>query len=149
MHPMKKLSISLIGGLAGAVALNIVHQAAKQVLPKTPQVDLIGEEVLSKGLLKAGIEPPEGQRLFASTMAADIMSNAAYYALIGMGKKKNLLYYGAAFGLIAGIGALALTKPMGLDDRPVNRSLATKVMTVGWYTIGGLVTAAVIKAIRK
>jgi hypothetical protein len=38
---------------------------------------------------------------------------------------------------------------MGLSDAPVTRTDKTKLLTVAWYTFGGLVTGAVIKALRK
>jgi hypothetical protein len=145
---MKKLVSSMIGGIAGTVALNILHQAVKQFDHDAPRVDLVGEEAITKGLEKAGITPPTGNSLFTVTMAADLISNAAYYSLIGAGKKKQLLSIGTISGLAAGIGALTLTKPMGLSDAPVTRTDATKIMTVAWYTIGGIVAAAVTKALR-
>jgi hypothetical protein len=146
---MKKVISSLIGGIAGAAALNILHQVVKQIDHEAPHVDLIGEEALSKALEQVGIDPPTGNTLFAATMAADLISNAAYYSLIGVGKKKQLPYFGAFLGLAAGIGALTLTKPIGLSDAPVTRTDKTKVLTVAWYTFGGIVAGAVMKALRK
>lgn len=78
-----------------------------------------------------------------------MLSNAAYYSLIGFGKKKSLLLAGAASGLAAGIGAIELTKPMGLSDAPVTRTISTKIMTVAWYTVGGIVAGIVIKSLRN
>ncbi|MBE9586671.1 hypothetical protein IM792_19635 [Mucilaginibacter sp. JRF] len=146
---MKKLTSSIIGGIAGALALNILHQAVEEFVHEAPRVDLVGEEALSKGLETAGIEPPTGDQLFAATMAADLLSNAAYYSLIGFGKKKQLPWIGTISGLAAGVGALTLTKPMGLSDAPVTRTTATKVMTVAWYTFGGIVAGTVINKLRK
>jgi hypothetical protein len=146
---MKKLASSIIGGIAGAVALNILHQAVKQFDHEAPRVDLVGEEAIMKGLEKAGITAPTGDTLFTITMAADLISNAAYYSLIGAGKKKHLPYIGAITGLAAGVGALTLTKPMGLSDAPVTRTDKTKILTVAWYTFGGIVAGSVIKALRK
>lgn len=146
---MKKVFSSLIGGLSGAVALNILHQAVKQFDHEAPRVDLVGEEALSKGLGKIGIEPPTGNKLFAATMAADLLSNAAYYSIVGACKKKHLPYAGALVGIAAGVGALTLTKPMGLSDAPVTRTKKTKVLTVTWYTFGGIVAGAVMMALRK
>ena len=146
---MKKALSSLIGGIAGAVALNILHQAVKQFDHDAPRVDLVGEEALTRGLEKIGIEPPAGNKLFAITMAADLISNAAYYSLIGGGKKKYLPYLGAITGLAAGVGALTLTKPMGLSDAPVTRTDKTKILTVAWYAFGGIVAGLVMKALRK
>lgn len=140
---------SIIGGIAGAIALNIIHQAVKTFDHDAPRVDLIGEEALSKGLKKLNIEPPTGDSLFTATLAVDLISNAAYFSLIGMAKKKHLLTVGAATGLAAGIGALTLTKPMGLSDAPVTRTQKTKLLTIAWYTIGGLVAGAVSLSLRN
>jgi hypothetical protein len=45
---MKKVLSSLIGVPAGAVGLNILHQAVKQFDYDAPRVDLVGEEVLPR-----------------------------------------------------------------------------------------------------
>jgi hypothetical protein len=146
---MKKLVSSIIGGIAGAVALNVLHQAVKQFDHDAPRVDLVGEEAITKGLEMAGITPPTGDTLFTITMAADLLSNAAYYSLIGTSKRKQLPYIGAITGFAAGVGALTLTKPMGLSDAPVMRTDKTKILTVAWYTFGGLVAGSIMKALRK
>jgi nitrate/nitrite transporter NarK len=146
---MKKVLSSLIGGITGAVALNILHQAVKQFDHDAPRVDLVGEEALSKGLEKLGIEPPTGDALFTATMVADLIGNSAYYSIIGTAKKKHLLVIGGITGLAAGIGAITLTKPMGLSDAPVTRTDKTKLLSVGWYTFGGIVAGSVMKALRK
>jgi hypothetical protein len=59
---MKKLASSIMGGIAGAVALNILHQAVKQFDRDAPRVDLVGEEAITKGLEKAGMPPPLRKR---------------------------------------------------------------------------------------
>ena len=146
---MKKLISNIIGGLAGAVALNIIHQTIKAIDHDAPRVDLVGEEALSKGMEAIGLTPPTGNALFVATLAGDVVSNALYYSSIGFGKKKYLLLRGTVVGIAAGIGALTLTEPMGLSDAPVTRTDKTKFMTVGWYLIGGLVTAIAIKALRS
>ncbi len=146
---MKKISSSIIGGIAGAVALNILHQTVKQFDHNAPRVDLVGEEALSKGLKKIGVEPPVENTLFVATLTADIISNAAYFSLTGLTKKKYQPYMGAAIGIAAGVGALLLTKPMGLNDAPVTRTTETKILTVAWYTLGGIIAGSVMKALRK
>ena len=143
-----KLIKNIIGGLAGAVALNILHQTVKQSDHDAPRVDLVGEEALTKGMEAMNLEPPTGDGLFTATFIGDIISNALYFSTIGFGKKKYLLLRGTAVGLAAGIGALTLTEPLGLSDAPVTRTNKTKLMTVGWYTFGGMVTALTIKALR-
>ena len=139
----------MIGGIAGAVALNILHQAVKQFDHEAPRVDLVGEKAITKGLENASITPPKGYALFTITMAADLVSNAACYSLTGVGKKKQLPYTGAITGLAAGIGALTLTRPMGLSDAPVTRTDRTKILTVAWYTFGGIVAGSIMKALRR
>ena len=146
---MKKLFTSLAGGLAGAVALNILHQAVKQFDHDAPRADLIGEEALTKGMKTLGLTPPVGNALFVATLAGDILSNAIYYSSIGFGNKKHTLLRGTAIGAAAGLGALTLTAPLGLSDAPVTRTEKTKIMTVAWYTFGGIVAGWVIKSLRK
>jgi hypothetical protein len=140
---------NIIGGLAGAVTLNTLHQTVKQLDHDAPRVDLVGEEALTKGMEAMNLTPPTGNTLFTATLIGDIISNGLYYSTIGLGKKKYLLLRGAAVGLAAGIGALTLTEPMGLSDAPVTRTEKTKVLTVGYYLLGGIVTALTIKALRK
>ncbi len=144
-----KILRSLLAGLTGAIALNIVHEIVRRIDRDAPQVQLIGEEAITKSMKKIGTQPPKGLKLYLVTLAGDVISNALYYSLIGVGNKKSSLFRGAAQGAIAGLGALGLTKPMGLDDTPVNKTNKTKAMTIGWYTLGGLVTTLVLKQLSK
>lgn len=146
---MKKTNANMLGGLVGAIVLNIIHQTAKRFTGNAPHVDEIGEEALSKTIKRAGHTPPAGNKLFLSTLAADVVANAIYYSLVGRAGQKQLLLKGAGWGSLAGIGALALTKPLGLDDQPVNRTRETQLMTVAWYTIGGIAAAYAIKCLNK
>ena len=139
----------IAGGIAGAVALNILHESAKRLVPHAPRIDLVGEEALAKAVGMTGAEPPKGQKLFAATLGADLISNAMYFSAIGLGNKKDIFLRGTGYGLAAGIGAITLAKPLGLDDTPIADTVKTKVMTVAWYLFGGLVTALAIKAMTK
>ena len=142
---MKKL----LGGLAGAIVLNLIHETYRRFDHKAPRVDLVGEEALTKILKTTGNKPLTGNKLYAATLVGDVLSNAAYFSLIGFGSRKHLMARGAVYGTAAGAGALILTKYMGLNDAPINRSTRTKVLTVSWYLIGGLVAAASIIALNK
>ncbi|MDQ2719409.1 MAG: hypothetical protein M3Z26_06550 [Bacteroidota bacterium] len=142
---MKKL----LGGLVGALALNLIHETYRRFDDKAPRVDLVGEETLRNIIEATGNEAPTGNRLYASTLVGDVVSNALYFSLIGFGKKKNLITRGAIFGAAAGVGTVIFTKDLGLRDAPVNRFTRTKVLTVSWYLIGGLVTAASIKGLNQ
>lgn len=141
-----KLKRNLVGGLIGALALNILHETVRRFDADAPRIELVGEEALSKTIKKAGLQPPSGEPLYFVTMAADVFSNSIYYSLIGLGKNKNLLSNGLACGVAAGVGAVLLTKPLGLNDAPVNRKARTKIMTVAYYAFGGLVAAGFMKA---
>ena len=140
-----KLKRNLLAGLAGAIALNILHETIRRFDADAPRIELIGEEALTKAIKSAGINPPTGESLYLATLAGDIISNGLYYSMIGAGKDRNLLANGIVYGLAAGAGALAFTKPLGLNDAPVNRTNKTKIMTVAYYVLGGLVAAALMK----
>jgi hypothetical protein len=140
-------SKNMAAGLAGAIVLNLLHEGAKKFYAKAPRVDRVGEEAISKSLKSINIDPPTGKTLFGITLATDLLSNAAFYSMVGSGKEENILWRGAGFGLAAGVGALTLTKPLGLNDEPVNKSVQTQILTVTWYLIGGLAAAVVAKGI--
>ncbi|CAG5067302.1 hypothetical protein DYBT9623_00022 [Dyadobacter sp. CECT 9623] len=138
---------NMAAGLAGAIVLNLLHEGAKKFYAKAPRVDRVGEEAISKSLKSINIDPPTGKTLFGITLATDLLSNAAFYSMVGSGKEENILWRGAGFGLAAGVGALTLTKPLGLNDEPVNKSVQTQILTVTWYLIGGLAAAVVARGI--
>ncbi|MDB5021607.1 MAG: hypothetical protein JWQ28_2734 [Pedobacter sp.] len=143
-----KLIQALIGGFAGAIALNLLHETVRQFDSKAPRVDLVGEEALTKGLSAIGIDPPTGNSLYAATMAGDVISNGIYYSAIGLGNPKYIWLRAAVTGISAGVGALTLPKPMGLDDTPVTQTEKTGALTVAWYLFGALVTAGVLSKLQ-
>ena len=143
-----KASTALMSGLAGATTLTIVHEIVKRVDPKAPRMDLLGMNAISKMLYKAHKTPPDRQTLFLITMAGDLVANALYYSLTGVGRKGHWLK-GTLLGTAAGIGGVLLPKPMGLNPAYSGRTNSTKAMTVMLYLIGGLVTSAVLKALDE
>ncbi|WP_342644340.1 hypothetical protein [Mucilaginibacter sp. CSA2-8R] len=143
---MKVLN-ALLGGLAGACAVTVLHQLIKKNDTEAPRMDLLGMESLTKLLDKAGIEPPVGKKLYYMTMGGDIISNSIYYSMAGIGDNKTVLK-GAASGLAAGLGAVLLPKPMGLNEKHSNKSRETQVLAVLYYLTGGLVSSAVMKLLN-
>ncbi|MGZ8543725.1 MAG: hypothetical protein ACXWV0_00450 [Flavisolibacter sp.] len=137
------------GGLAGAVAVSLIHESVKRIVPQAPRMDLLGMDAISKGLDKVGISKPAHDSLFVWALAGDVISNSLYYSLAGIGKEKNVWVRSSLLGLAAGVGAVLLPGPLGLKERHSNRTLTTKIMTVGLYVTGALVTAAVIKLFEK
>ncbi|WP_231424644.1 hypothetical protein [Pedobacter sp. Leaf250] len=144
-----KILKAILAGFAGATALNILHETVRRFDNDAPRVDLVGEEALTRSLNSLDLEPPTGDNLYAATLAGDIISNGIYYSAIGMAGSKNIYLKGALAGLTAGLGAIKLPEKMGLDDEPVTKTDKTKVLTVAWYLIGGLVTAAVFNRLKK
>jgi hypothetical protein len=144
-----KAIASLGGGLVGAAAVTLIHESVKRVVPTAPRMDLLGMNALSKGLKGAGLKTPNETQLFVAAMAGDILANSLYYSLAGVGKEKNIWWRSAALGLAAGIGAVTLPGPLGLEKRHSKRTLSTEVMTVGLYVAGALVTTAAIKLFSK
>ena len=67
----------------------------------------------------------------------------------GIGREKSLWLRSSLMGLAAGIGAVTLPGPLGLEERHTNKTLTTKLMTVGLYVAGSIVTAAIIKLISS
>ncbi len=145
---MNRTIQNLLGGLAGSIALNIIHQSLAKTVKGAPRIDLVGEEALVETASALGINSPKGQQLFNATLAADVTSNALYYSTAGLGSDTSIVYRGAALGLLAGIGAVTVTGKVGLDDTPVTKTLTTKFMTVGYYLLGGIVAGIIIKTLR-
>lgn len=144
-----RLSTSIGGGFLGACALTLVHETVKTIVPQAPRMDLLGMNALSKAMRHAGKTPPNDQKLYTMTLAGDLLSNALYYSLAGIGKPKGAITRGLLLGVTAGVGAVLLPRPLGLDDAPSSRTLETKIMTVALYTLAGLVSGAAMKWIAN
>jgi hypothetical protein len=139
----------LAGGLAGATAVTLLHESIRRVIPEAPRMDRLGMQAISKGLKKAGRKVPEENVLFTVAMAGDLVSNALYYSAAGIGSEKNIWLRSSLLGLAAGLGAVLLPEPLGLNKRHSNKTVATQIMTVGLYVTGALVTTAVIKLLNR
>ena len=144
-----KAATALAGGLAGATAITLIHESIKAVVPQAPRMDRLGMQAISKGLRKANKEVPEENTLFTLAMAGDLISNALYYSAAGIGSERNIWVRSSVLGLAAGLGAVLLPQPLGLSKRHSGRTTSTKIMTVGLYVAGSLVTTAVIKLLNK
>lgn len=136
---------ALGGGLAGAVALTAIHETARRIFQDAPRMDVLGMRAIAKSLRAAGAEPPPEDELFSVTMAGDIVSNALYYSVAGLGDPRHAPARGAALGLAAGVGAVLLPGPLGLGTDASARTPATRAMTVAWYTAGGIAAGAAIR----
>lgn len=144
-----KTIAALGGGLAGACTVTLLNESVKKLVPQAPRLDLLGMNAISKGLHSAGLKSPGGQTLFALALTGDLLANSIYYAAAGIGREQNIWWRSAALGLAAGVGAVALPGPLGLEEKHSNRTLATKLMTIGLYVAGSVVATAVIKMASK
>lgn len=144
-----KTIAALGGGLAGAAAVTLLNESVKKVVPQAPRMDLLGMNAISKTLRIANAKTPEQRKLFAWALVGDLVTNAIYYSMAGIGKEKNIWLKSSLLGLTAGLGAVLLPKPLGLNEKYSSRTFATALMTVGLYVSGALVTTAVMKLLDK
>ncbi len=143
-----RLSQALISGVAGAIALNILHETARRVIPHAPRMDVIGMRALARSLRGLDQEVPPRDELFSWTLVGDLASNAVYYSLVGLGDEDGIWFRGAALGAAAGVGGAFLPPRMGLGRQP-DETPATQVMTIAWYLVGGVVAAAVARRLAR
>ena len=143
-----RLSQALISGAAGAVALNILHETARRIVPHAPRMDVIGMRALARSLRGLDQEVPPRDELFNWTLVGDLASNAVYYSLVGLGDEDGLWFRGAALGAAAGVGGAFLPPRMGLGRQP-GETPATLVMTITWYLVGGIVAAMVARRLAR
>ena len=150
-EPENVLLKALGSGVAGALALTAVHQTAARTVAHAPRMDVIGRRAIAKSAAALGATPPAGARLQGAALAGDIVSNSLYYSLIalgaGSGRGRSVWRRGLVLGLAAGVGAAVLPPVMGLGRQPGHRGLFTHVLTVLWYTLGGLTAAATLQAL--
>jgi hypothetical protein len=140
---------ALASGVAGAAALTAVHETARRTIPRAPRMDVIGRRGIAKSMYSVGLEPPKGKSLQATALVGDLVSNSLYYSLIGLGSERSGATWrrGLFLGLAAGLGAALLPPLLGLGRQPGRRGPATHLLTVAWYTIGGLAAAATLRAL--
>ena len=103
---------------------------------------------LTRAFRAADSNPPPAPTLHKLALVADVVTNGLYFSLVGNGGK-GAWWRGTALGLAAGAGGVLLPGPLGLGYRQSNRTPQTQAMTVAWYTLGGLVAAAVARGLKK
>lgn len=142
-----KVVAAAAGGLAGTLAVASIHEALRSLTPNAPRMDILDRELLRKGLKSINRSVPKDGMLQRWAVGGEFVCDTAYYGLAGMGGKKGVWMRGALLGLVAGVSAVVLPKPLGLPSTPSNKTLGTQLMTVGLYVMGGLVAAAVTRLV--
>jgi hypothetical protein len=138
--PMTGMTRSLASGVVGALALTVVHELGRRLLPTAPRMD----EVAMRGLRR--ILPGEQRnpvRLHQLALAGDVVANAAYYSFIPGPTRGATWARAVLFGTAAGIGALLLPERMGLGVPQHAERRSNQFMTIGWYLAGAAATALV------
>ena len=144
-----KPALVLGSGLAGALSVTAFHETIRRLYPKAPRLDLLGMQSLSGLFRKAEQADPSEKKLFKVALAADVLSNAIFYTLTGIGKPSYVFLRGAVLGLAAGAGAVMLPKYLGLHEGYSHYATSTKAATVGLYLAGGIITAACMHVFRE
>ncbi|VTS00707.1 Uncharacterized protein OS=Nitrolancea hollandica Lb GN=NITHO_3970009 PE=4 SV=1 [Gemmata massiliana] len=137
---------SIASGTAGAVALTLAHEMTRHALADAPRMDVLGKRALAAGFRAVHLGLPDEGTVHAVTLVGDLVSNGAYYSLVGLGGPDGAATRGALLGLAAGLGAVFLPGPLGLGTAPSRRTSRTALMTVGLYALGGLVAGATFGA---
>ena len=139
-----------LSGLAGAFTVTVLNEAVRRAAPRiAPRMEILGMRAAKAGFEAANIEVPPRRELIKETLAAEVVSNSAYYSLVGLVDPEDAIVTGTALGLAAGVGAVLLPGPMGLGEEPSARTPATIVMTVAWYLAGGLAAGMIWNAVGK
>jgi hypothetical protein len=149
MDERPRFAHRLGAGLAGALSLTAIHQAARLFRKDAPRMDLTGEAALVRLCKAVGLRPPRGRALYAATMVGDLLSNAGYYALWLTGRSRRPWMRGTLAGAAAGLGALTLPRRLGIGRPPRSRHRSNRLMTVAWYLLGGLTSAAVYRTVAR
>lgn len=139
---------ALGSGIAGALALTVVHEVGRRVLPHAPRMDRIGMRALRDAVRMAGGTPAHGRRLYRQTLLGDLLGNALYYSLAGSHRSGRSLRRGLLLGAAAGLGAVLLPPVLGLGRSPGAKAPVTPLLTVAWYTVGGLAAATARRALE-
>lgn len=141
--------LSVLSGLAGAAVLTAVHESARHVVAHAPRTDVLGSRAIAAGYRSVGLTPPRGWTLYALAIAADVLSNAAIYAIVPLGENRTVYRRGAVVGFLTGLTALVLPPLIGLGRMPGRKTPNTQVMTFAWYTAGGVAAAWAWRRLRR
>jgi hypothetical protein len=137
---------SLASGMAGAAALTAVHEAGRKLVPDAPRMDIYARRVAARGMELAGVQPPGANAMHALTLVGDLITNGLFYALVLRGTRQGAADRSILAGALAGIGGVFLPPLLGLGRKPSNATHRTQLMTIAYYTLGGLAAATVFRA---
>ena len=130
----------ILAGLAGAVAMTLIHEVARRIIPEAPRLDSLGRRALARLVHAAGRPTPDYDNLQAIALAGDVVFNAGLFAaVLAAGPPTSAPARGALVGALAGLATLGLPPVLGIGPEPDDLPLSTQAMTLGLYSGGGLV----------
>jgi len=135
---MNAFSKTVLAGGVGAITTTLLHELLRRLSPDAPRVDLLGMQAVARLLHGAGLRPPAHGPLYTLTLLGDLVSNTAYFSLVGAAPRATGVVVGGALGAAAGVGAVYLPPYLSLSSRPTGRTRTTGAITVALYTGGGL-----------
>jgi hypothetical protein len=138
-----------LGGLAGACTLTLLNEGARKLDKDAPNMNLLGMNAVARIMKGNSLLTQAADKLFPVALAGDLVSNSLYYSMAESADNKNTLIRGTLLGLAAGVGAVVLPKALGLNEDATARTTKTKLFTIAWYLIGGVVAAAAINALER
>lgn len=144
----QSVAARFITGVSGAAAVTLVHETARRRVAHAPRMDVVGKRVLKRILHAAGRRAPGPKQLYRAALVGELLSNSAYYSLVGVGHPRRALLRGAVLGAVAGVGGVFLTPKLRLGRQPVMRTPQTAWMTFGWYLLGGLVAGTTLRVLE-
>jgi len=135
---MNAFSTPVLAGGVGVLTTTLLHELLRRLTPDAPRVDLLGMQAVERLLHVAGLRTPAHDMLYTLTVLGDLVSNTAYFGVVGVGPRDKALIVGGALGALAGVGAVYLPPHLRLSHRPTERTRLTGTLTIALYTGGGL-----------
>lgn len=143
------------GGLTGASTLTLLQEALHKIDHRAPRPLLYKSGLIKKLKKSSGKKGAKANRLYIQ-LAGELLTNAAYFGLTGLGKKKNAVLRGGVLGAAAGLGSAFLSNNKEHDQKDENGVLVNqrnnvkdKLLTISLYTAGGLLAGLAIKKLNK
>jgi len=130
-----------LAGVAGSVAVTLIHQATRRISPDAPRLDTLGMRGLAS--LAGTPERAGSQELYDLALFGDLAGNGIYFGMAGLFGSRNSILAGVLLGAAAGIGSVVIPPRIGLGRDATNRTPANQALAIGMYTTGGLVAGAV------
>jgi hypothetical protein len=159
-----KFANAIEGGITGATTLTLLQEVLHKIDPKAPRAALLHKSGVIKKWQKSSKNGEKKDPKLYIELASELMANAAFFGLAGLGKKKNAVLRGGLLGAAAGLGAAFLKNDeeelrangiKAVDGHAPGNAMAVtedstkkKILTVGLYTAGGLLAGVAMKKIR-